>query len=206
MPDPDYLDLSLRDFLDAVAAPTPAPGAGAVAATSVALAAGLAAMAAGLSGPQLGDAEALVARARQLQQSVAPLAGEDADAYSAVLAARRLPDDDPARTSALTRALSLASDVPLKIAELGAEVAVLARRLADHGNPNLRGDATVACLLARAGVESAVTLVQLNLEDRADPRLAQARRLLETVHTSWPDTHVLPKSHEHLGESVQREP
>jgi formiminotetrahydrofolate cyclodeaminase len=66
--DPDYLDLPLAGFLDRVAAATPAPGAGAVSATVVALAAGLTSMAAGLSRRRLDEAEQLAERAQQLRK------------------------------------------------------------------------------------------------------------------------------------------
>jgi len=175
--DPDYLDLALTDYLDRVAAATPAPGAGAVSATVVALAAGLAAMAAGLSRRQLADAEELADRMRALQQRVKPLAQRDADAYADVLAAQALPRDDPERSAAVREALSRAADVPLEIAETGAAVLDTATDVVRRGNPNLRGDALTACLLAQAGVHAAAALVELNLPDDRDPRRTRAAEL-----------------------------
>jgi formiminotetrahydrofolate cyclodeaminase len=52
---PDYLNLSLGEFLDRVASGGPAPGGGSVAAVAVALAAGLSGMAARLSADQVAD-------------------------------------------------------------------------------------------------------------------------------------------------------
>jgi formiminotetrahydrofolate cyclodeaminase len=46
-----------------------------------------------------------------------------------------------------------------------------------RGNPNLRGDAMTACLLAQAAVHAAVTLVELNLPDDRDPRRVRATEL-----------------------------
>jgi formiminotetrahydrofolate cyclodeaminase len=175
--DPAYLDLALTDYLDQVAAPTPAPGAGAVAATVVALAAGLAAMAAGLSTRQLSDAERLAERMRRLQGQVAPLAERDAGVYGEVLVAQRRPSDDPGRRAAVSEALSRAADVPLEIATAGVAVLDVAAEVARRGNPNLRGDAVTACLLAQAAVQAAATLVELNLPDDADPRRARVTEL-----------------------------
>jgi formiminotetrahydrofolate cyclodeaminase len=185
--DPDYLDLSLDDYLDRVAAATPAPGAGAVSATVVALAAGLAAMAAGLSGRQLSEADELAHRMRALQERVKPLAQRDADAYADVLAAQRLPRDDPGRSAAVREALSLAADVPLEIATTGVAVLDVAADVVRRGNPNLRGDALTACLLAQAGVQAATALVELNVPDGEDSRRVRASELADAArHASVP--------------------
>ncbi len=175
--DPDYLDLSLADFLDRTAEATPAPGAGAAAATVVALAAGLTAMSAGLSQRQLPEAAELAARALDLQRRVKPLAQLDAEAYREVLSAQGRPSDDPGRDDALQEALSRATDVPLEIAEIGVAVLDLAMGVVERGNPNLRGDAVTGCLLAQAGVRAAAVLVELNLSDSDDPRRVRAAEM-----------------------------
>ncbi len=135
---PDYLELPVGSFLDLVAAGESAPGGGSAVAVSVALAAGLSSMAARLSTKQLTDAAGLAERAEDLRERVAPLARADAVAYGRVLAAQRASDDHDGGVRA---ALSGAADVPLAVAEAGAEVARIAGRLASDGNPNLRGDA-----------------------------------------------------------------
>jgi methenyltetrahydrofolate cyclohydrolase len=175
--EPEYLELSVSDYLDQVAAATAAPGAGPVSATVVALAAGLAAMAAGLSRRQLPEADELADRMRGLQQDAKPLAQRDAVAYAAVMAARRRPAEDPERSAALQEALSRAADVPLEIAAVGVAVLDVAADVVRRGNPNLRGDALTACLLAQAAVTAAAALVELNLPDPADPRRARAEEL-----------------------------
>ena len=63
---PDYLDLPLERFLEQVAARKPAPGGGASAAVTVALAAALSSMSARLSADHLGEATALAKRAERL--------------------------------------------------------------------------------------------------------------------------------------------
>jgi formiminotetrahydrofolate cyclodeaminase len=179
----EYLDLSLRDFLDLVASGSPAPGGGSVAALTVALAAGLSGMAARLSTGQLADAPALADRADASRRRVAPLARTDAESYGRVLDAYRLPrEPDPeTRKERLRDALSGAADVPLAVAEVGSEVAGIAARLAERGNPNLEGDAMTAVLLADAGVRAAATLAEINLSSAnvEDDRLARANELVE---------------------------
>ena len=178
MTDPGYLDLSVEEFLGQVAAATAAPGAGAVSATVVALAAGLTAMAAGLSKPQLPDADERAARAMRLQARVKPLAQRDAAVYGEVLAAQARSADDPGRAEALRSALSDAADVPLEIAEIALEVLEAASELVARGNPNLAGDAGTAGLLAQAAVRSSTALVALNLPDADDPRRVRAAQLV----------------------------
>jgi methenyltetrahydrofolate cyclohydrolase len=167
-----FLDLSLREFLGQLAAGQPAPAAGSAAALAVALGASLCAMVAGLSTRQLADAADLQARAELLAGTAAPLADADADAYGAVIAARRRGGD-------VERALSAAADVPLQVAEAGVQVAALAARLAAEGNPNTRGDALAAGLLAAAGTRASCTLVRINLAQAgSDERLTRVSALL----------------------------
>lgn len=178
----NYLEQPLADFLDSVASGEPAPGGGAVAAIAVGLAAGLCGMAAHQSADHLADATELAERAERLRRCVAPLAQEDAAAYGHVLAAYRAPRDrDPEeRQQRIRTALSEAADVPLTIAGTGTTVAEIAAHLAREGNPNLRGDAIVAALLAEAGVRAAAALVEINMTagEIADDRLERAGRFV----------------------------
>jgi formiminotetrahydrofolate cyclodeaminase len=177
---PDYLDLPLGEFLDRVASDSPAPGGGSAAAIAVALAAGLAGMAARLSTGQLSDAPELADQADASRRRVAPLARADAESYGRVLEAYRDPED---RTARVRDALSGAADVPLAVAEAGSEVVAIASRLAEEGNPNLEGDALAAVLLAGAGVRAAVALVRINLSTANvdDDRLKRANSLADTT-------------------------
>jgi methenyltetrahydrofolate cyclohydrolase len=179
---PDYLNLPLGEFLDRVASDSPAPGGGSVAAVAVALAAGLAGMAARLSTGQLSDAPELADRADASRRRVAPLARADAESYGPVLDASCEPDPET-RVARLRDALSGAADVPLAVAMAGSEVVSIAARLAEEGNPNLRGDALAAVLLAGAGVRAASALVGINLSTANvdDDRLRKANSLVATT-------------------------
>jgi methenyltetrahydrofolate cyclohydrolase len=178
---PDYLDLPLREFLELVASGSPAPGGGSVAAVAVALAAGLAGMAARLSTGQLTDAATLADHADASRRRVAPLARADAESYGRVLEALRLPRDSQTRTERIRDALSGAADVPLAVAEAGSEVADIAARLVEEGNPNLEGDAMTAVFLANAGVHASAALAGINLSsaDVQDERLGRSRELVD---------------------------
>jgi methenyltetrahydrofolate cyclohydrolase len=178
---PDYLDLPLREFLELVGSGSPAPGGGSVAAVAVALAAGLAGMAARLSKGQLTDAAMLADRADASRRRVAPLARADAESYGRVLDALRLPRDAETRTERIKDALSGAADVPLAVAEAGSEIAGIAARLVEEGNPNLKGDAMTAVFLADAGVNASAALAEINLSSAnvQDDRLGRAQELVD---------------------------
>ncbi|MEJ3657534.1 cyclodeaminase/cyclohydrolase family protein [Actinomycetes bacterium KLBMP 9759] len=165
-------DLTVGELLEAVAARTTAPGGGAAAALATGLAAALAAMAARFSEGQ----DAAASRADDLRARVVPLADADADAYGAFMAALRLPKDDPGRRAAVAAAREAASAVPAEVTEIAGQVAALGAELAEHGNPNLRGDALAAVELAAAAAATAAELVAANTAKGEDPpRLRTAR-------------------------------
>jgi formiminotetrahydrofolate cyclodeaminase len=165
-----FLDQPVRGFLDQLAARTPTPGGGGAAAVTGAMAAGLVAMAARFSASRLPGAGDLADQADELRRRAAGLAGLDAQAYAAVLDALRLPTEAGQRREALLGA----AVVPLEIAEIGAEVAQLAVRVAEAGNPNLRGDAVTGALLAAASARSAACLVNINVGlGGLDPELSR---------------------------------
>jgi formiminotetrahydrofolate cyclodeaminase len=173
-----YLDMPVGQFLDALSAPTPNPSGGGVAALAVTFAAGLCEMTAGLSARHLPEAPRLAEQARRLRDRAAPLAQADAEAYRAVIAALRAPDTTAPGQPQLAAALSQASVVPMEVAETGAEVAALAAAVAAEGNPNVRGDAVTAALLAAAGARAAAALVRINLAGaEGDDRPARAEHL-----------------------------
>lgn len=161
-----YADQPLGSFLNAIAAKEPAPGGGAVAATALAMAAGLVAMAARFSGGQLANADERAAHADRLRERAAPLAERDAQAYGQVVAAYRLPrEPDPEeRRERIRTALRGAAEVPAEIARTAAEVAEAGVRLMREGNPNLTGDAFTAVMLADASARAAARLVAVNVE------------------------------------------
>jgi len=181
----DYLGLPLGGFLDLVASREPAPGGGASAAVAVALAAALTAMAARFSTEHLADADGLAGRAEGLRGEVVLLARADAVAYGRVLDANRAPRDvgEEERRQRIREALTEAADVPLSIAGIGAEVVGISARLAEEGNPNLRGDAVTAAVLAGAGVRAAATLVEINVSAGGadDGRLSRVAELRATA-------------------------
>lgn len=171
---------SVSAFAASVAAPTPAPGGGSVAAHVGALGAALAQMVAGLTVGRKkyagveDEMKRLAMRAAALVTELSALVERDARSYEAVTQAYKLPKE-PAeaaerRTAAVTEALLGAAAVPLETARACAAVAELAAIAAEKGNTNAVSDAGVAALLAEAACRGAAYNVRINvaaLEDKS---------------------------------------
>jgi formiminotetrahydrofolate cyclodeaminase len=159
-----FLDGSLKEFLDAVPARTPAPGGGAVTAVALSLAAGLTAMAARFAPDSWERRAEVVGRAEELRARAEPLADADAEAYGAFMSDRT--EETAERILA----------IPFELVELAAEVAELAARVASEGNPNVNGDAAAGADLAAAAASAAARLVAINAS-AGDERAERARSL-----------------------------
>jgi methenyltetrahydrofolate cyclohydrolase len=164
----------LGRFLEEVAAAKPAPGGGTSAGFACALAAALVEMAARLARASI--SEDGPERARDLRGRALELAERELTSYEAVLAALRLPADDPDRGQRVEAALTEASGPPLAIAEAAAETAVLAIEVARASTPSVRGDALTGAVLAEAAAAAAASLVEINLAGRAGEALLDRAR------------------------------
>jgi formiminotetrahydrofolate cyclodeaminase len=180
----DYLDLRLRQFLELSGSEAPAPGAGSAAALAIALAAALVAKVGRCSRDSWPDGPGVAAQALELQSRCPTLAREDTDAWRDALTALGGPDGKSGREAALAQALARAADLPLTIAETGADVAGLALLAAERGDRSLRGEAATAAVLAHAGVRAATHLIVLNLVTQAGDERSERAALAERVAAS----------------------
>jgi formiminotetrahydrofolate cyclodeaminase len=179
----NLLDAQVGELLEVLASEDPAPAAGSAAALAVAMAAGLIAKAARVTA-NWPDAASTVAQAEQLRKRTAPLAQSDADAYLEALAALHLPEqlETEVRNMALGQVLARAAEIPLAIAEAGADVASLAVVVADRGIPDRRAEAVGAAVLAAAGTQIAAYLVAANLTVAPnDERVLRAQAVAEVA-------------------------
>src|SRR5262249_9030744 len=131
--------------------------------------------------------------AEALRGELLTLARVDAEAFDAVLRARRLPqataEETAERQRALDRAGAEAARVPLETAAACLRALELAQAAARLGNVNAASDAGVAGLLARAAAEGALLNVRINLKsldsqaDREDieTNLQRLQSALETT-------------------------
>ena len=184
-PTGDLLELRLRAFVDALAAEDPAPAGGSAAAVAVTMAAALITKVARASPSWIG-AGAAVAQAERLRKRAAPLAQADADAYEEALAALHLPNalEREVRDMAIGQVLARAVEVPLAIADAGADVAMLAAIAADRGTLERKADAVAAALLAEAGARAAAHLVAVNLVVAPDDERVQRARAVAEIASS----------------------
>jgi formiminotetrahydrofolate cyclodeaminase len=174
---------TLRHYLDAVAARTPAPGGGSVAAVAGAMAAALGEMVANLTlpGGATPSADAALAARRDrlttLREALLRAAIADEEAYAAYRQAASRPrgsDEERAeRAAAMERALIAATDVPLEVARAAAEVAEIMESVAREGKPSVRSDAALGALLAEVSLRGALLNVRGNAALLADHARAQ---------------------------------
>jgi formiminotetrahydrofolate cyclodeaminase len=166
-------DLSARELVARLATHEPIPGGGSAAALAGAMGAALVAMVAELT---IGrpDATERDAELRELRDNanshrerLLQLADDDANAYDAVVRARRMPreaeSDKEQRRQAVDAAMVEAAAVPLQTAQVAAVVLDLAARIAPIGNRNAISDAGVAAQLAATAVRGAILNVRINL-------------------------------------------
>jgi methenyltetrahydrofolate cyclohydrolase len=182
----ELLDLPLREFLDRLAAEEPSPAGGSAAALAVAMGAALIVKVAKAS-TSWPEARAVVAQAERLRRRTAPLAQSDADVYEEALAALHLPEqlEPEVRDMALAQVLARAAEIPLVIAEAGADVACLAAEVADRGAPERRGDAIAAALIGEAAARAAANLVAINLTVTPDDeRVLRARAVTDLASSA----------------------
>ncbi len=168
---------SVAHLLDRVGASEGASGAGFAAALTVALSAEVVASAARAARGTWVDAGSVAAQAEALRGRAAPLAAADAAAHDSALTALRVAADDQSSSNdeALGETLGRAAAVPLRIAEIAADVADLAALTAVDGPAARRADATGAAALTAAASAAAARLVAVNLTmARGDDRVKRA--------------------------------
>jgi formiminotetrahydrofolate cyclodeaminase len=186
MTDTDLDALPVRDLLSRLATSDPIPGGGSASALAAAMGAALVEMVVALSvgrPAHAADGEELreiAAAAAAHRTELLSLANEDAAAYQAVVAARRLPRASEAerveRRARVTDATRAATLTPLRTVQVASEVLTLADRVAPIGNPNAASDAGVAGQLASAALRGAALNVRINLPylDEDDPARRRA--------------------------------
>lgn len=169
---------SVEPFIEQLAATTAIPGGGSAAAAAGAMAAGLAAMVAGMSRGKKAYAEfdaeltEALAKLAALREELTAAIDADAASYQAVLLAYKAqknasPEQTDAAHESVAAALRLASSVPLRVSECAAAIVTLVVALQTKTNPKMGSDLTVATALARAAMEGALANVEINLESFA---------------------------------------
>ena len=200
----DLQSQSVEDFLDAVAAATPIPAGGTVAALVGALAASL-----GIMGARLSRQGGVEHRLSEISRRLRELMQADGDAYRRYIQATRLAKTDRTRPAVLSSALHLATEIPLEIAEQATEVGVLLHACSAEVKLRVRSDVTVGLVLAIAAADAGRYTVAENINiqhnqhlkssllDRIQQmtnRLEELRRLCYTAPLSQGQTGTRKKS------------
>ena len=179
----DFADLPVRKFLDDLASSAPTPGGGTAAAIAGAMGAALAEMVTALTLAREKYASAheamrpIAQAAAAARQELLGLASEDAQAYDAVVSARRLPKDTEEQKAHREQRVSLANrraaEVPMRTARAAGRLLEWLPELAEKGNPNAASDAGAAALLLEAAVQGALLNVAINLPGLTDAAFVQ---------------------------------
>jgi methylenetetrahydrofolate dehydrogenase (NADP+)/methenyltetrahydrofolate cyclohydrolase len=174
--------LTLDEFAERTWSAAPAPGGGAVAACSGALAASLAGMAANLTAGKkkyldvTPEMRRIASESAGLREKLLQDVDRDSRAFDGYMAALRLPketeEEKKIRGEKLEEELSRAAEVPLACAETALKVLPLAEAVVRRGNPGLITDGLIAAMEARTAVEAAALNVRVNLGSLRDRELA----------------------------------
>jgi formiminotetrahydrofolate cyclodeaminase len=173
------LAASTAEFAELVAAGTPAPGGGSVAAYCGQLAAALGTMMCNLTAgkPKFSGVEPRILKIRmrlgRLAVKLQYLIDEDAASFQEVLNAYKLPktseEEKIERSASITRALKRAIAVPSQTVESSFGVIELLDDLAKIGNPYALSDVATAAQVAKAAMKAAYYNVAVNLRSLSDP-------------------------------------
>jgi formiminotetrahydrofolate cyclodeaminase len=171
-------DATVSGLLAAFRSSEPTPGGGSASALAAAAGASLVAMVAGLPRPQATESADLERlkdvgiRATALASRLESLIDEDSDAYSEVVAAFRLPKgseaEKAARSAAIQRALTAATEAPLTVMRHCVEALEIAGTAIALGNENAATDAQVGVGLLKAALHGAAANVETNLGSLKD--------------------------------------
>lgn len=173
----DFLSMSVRDFVAAVAAKTPTPGGGSVAGVVGALGTALGEMSLNFTQGKKKFAQFesiyshLGPRLLRARHMFMQLVADDMSAYSLYREATAL-GEGPDKDQALQLALSAAINVPREMTKLALALLEDLKSLADKCNSYLLSDLTAAAALAAATVQLCHYNVRVNVPQLTDSEAA----------------------------------
>jgi formiminotetrahydrofolate cyclodeaminase len=171
----------IKEFIEAVASQSPAPGGGSVSACAGSLAAALAGMVSRLTVNKKKYADVkdeiseVMMRADGLKEELFNLISDDAKAFDDVMAAMKMPQDTDKmkaeREKAIQKATIQATRIPLKVMELSYMAIKCSQVVAEKGNVNSLSDAGVSSLAGRTAVIGAYMNVKINIPGIEDEKV-----------------------------------
>ena len=186
-----FAEQSIESFVADLNSAKPMPGGGSAAAICGSMAAALAGMSAHMTAGKKKYAavesrmQDIITATKILQEEMLDMAREDADMYSLVLQAYKLPNTTPEETERRRQAIEEASKTAvvasLKVTGACVRIMKLAYTTVTEGNPMMVTDGSASALLARACQQVAAYNVRINLRGVKDKAAAaEAERLLDS--------------------------
>ncbi len=170
--------LSVRDFIEQVAARTSAPGGGSASATIAAIGSGLGCMVAQLTyGVRKFDnvdkeMRAIVPVLHETTQKLIPLIDADTNAFNDFVEAIRMPkttdEEKKLRAEAMQNGLKKAIEVPLSVMHVADAAWEKMVEVAKYGNIASKSDVEVGAKALETGIWGAHKNVLINMKDIAD--------------------------------------
>lgn len=185
-----YIDRSLREYLNDLAARKPAPGGGSAAAVGASMGAALVSMVANYTIGNLKykdeakKAAEILANAERLRGELEILIDKDIEAYDKLSKEMKTAGGDSARRDILYKE---AASAPFEICKIAAECLGLCDELVDCGNKNLITDTAIAAIMLEGAFFSAKFNVYINLKYVSDVAyIGQVHKVLASLEESLP--------------------
>ncbi|MDD5688439.1 MAG: cyclodeaminase/cyclohydrolase family protein [Elusimicrobia bacterium] len=170
----NYLDSSIKKYLDDLSAKLPAPGGGSAAALVSTTGVSCILMVANFTIDKKGyeqyqdELKKILFELSIFNSQLSALIDEDVKAYTVLSNSYKLPknttDEITKRKEEIQLSLKNSLSVPCKIFKICIEVLPFAERLSEIGNKNLLSDVACGVSILRAGIESAKFNIDINLK------------------------------------------
>ena len=170
--------MSVREFIEEIAARTSAPGGGSASAAMAAMGTGLGAMVAKLTQGvrKFEEVEPLMQKnipvLHELTKQLIPMIDADTSAFNEFMEGMRMPkstvEEKAARTAKMQAGLKTAIQVPLNTMRLGNQAWDALCQVAKYGNPASKSDVQVGAKALETGIWGAYRNVLINMKDIKD--------------------------------------
>ncbi len=187
-------EMGANFVVDALSNTNPTPGGGSAAAICGSMGAALIEMALGITVKAKKTPEDLknklngyLLKIRNMRNELQSQTAEDAASFDTVMAAFKLPKEDPNRKSEIQKALVYAANIPLKTAKICAEISSVAREVLEgEVKQDVISDYRSGLYMLECGVKCALENVYINaksIEDETVKKnlLSEAENLVKAV-------------------------
>ncbi|MDD5263886.1 MAG: cyclodeaminase/cyclohydrolase family protein [Candidatus Bipolaricaulis sp.] len=168
-----WTDESLATYFERLGSGEPTPGGGSAACVAGALGASLGSMVVAVVSRKSDalDWAEFASAFQALRDGFLVLAQDDEEAFRVVMAALRLPKEDPSRSARLQESLKQAALVPLTAAERAVDLLRRLQTLAPNASDSIVSDVGAGAHLALAALRSSLLNVDVNLRALKNPEL-----------------------------------